>query len=203
MRQLLIATRNSGKIKEIKQIFNNLFAGKLCIPFELKTLKDVGIVDEIEEFGESFEENAILKSKAYGQKSGLLTLAEDSGLEIDALHGRPGIYSARYAPGEDRDRNDAVIRELRGVPREKRTAQYRAVAALFDPISQKITTFEGVSRGYITERPIGENGFGYDPIFFNFDLNKTNGQATAKEKNSISHRARVLEKVKKLLISLQ
>lgn len=210
MRKLLIATQNPGKIKEIKEILKG-------IAFELKTLDDIGFSKDIQEIGESFEENAVIKAKEIGEKTGNLTLAEDSGLEVDALNGRPGIYSARYEKGSDLDRINKVLMELKGISKEKRTARFRSVVAIYIPSSNKlrdsstpqrfarndnsarIVTFEGLSEGYITEQPIGVNGFGYDPIFFNLDLGKTNGQASLEEKNRVSHRSRALIKVKEFL----
>lgn len=225
---LLIASTNPGKIREIKEILKG-------IPFELRTLDDIDLSEEIQETGKSFAENAIIKAKTTGEKIGMLTLSEDSGLEVDVLNGRPGIRSARYAEGSDLDRINKLLKELKDVPKEKRTARFRAVAALYIPVSSHpevstegsserserrnasldsssrryvgtqndkggIFTFAGVSEGYITEKPIGKNGFGYDPVFFNLDLGKTNAQATLKEKNRVSHRARALQKVKDFLI---
>lgn len=194
MRDLLIATTNLGKIKEIKEILQD-------IPYQLKSLEDLGIDIAIEEKGITFAENAILKARTAGEKTGLQTVAEDSGLEVDVLDGRPGIYSARYKKGSDSDRINKLLKELDLVPKEKRTARFKAVAALYDPNSEEIHTFEGVSEGYITEKPLGKNGFGYDPIFFNFDLGKTNGEADQEEKNRVSHRARALEKCKAVLLT--
>ncbi len=192
---LIIATKNKGKIKEIKEI--------LCdIPIEIRSLNEIGLDIDVEETGKTFAENAILKAKAIGERTGLLTLAEDSGLEVDALGGRPGVFSARYVSGSDIDRINKLLKKLKNVPREKRKARFRAVVAIYDPNTKSVQTFEGMSEGYITEKPMGTNGFGYDPIFFNLDLGKTNGEATFEEKNRVSHRARALEKCKKLLASL-
>ncbi len=220
MQKLLLATRNPGKIREIKEILKDT-------KVDLISLDDIKYTDEIPETGKTFEENAIIKAKTIGEKTGLLTLAEDSGLEVDALGGRPGILSARYCEGTDLDRINKLLKELKGVPKEKRTARYRAVIALFIPFRHpesrfnrdegsqsipdgilhcvqndkgKIFTFNGVCEGYITDKPIGVNGFGYDPIFFSLDLGKTNGEVTLKEKNQISHRARALKKLKKILL---
>lgn len=195
MRQLLLATRNSGKIREIKE----LLAG---IPLELKTVDEIGIVVDVEEEGKTFLENAISKAKVIGRRSNLLTLAEDSGLEVDALGGRPGIYSARYGEGSDLDRINKLLKELRGIPKEKRTARFKVAVAIYDPKTKKVKTFEGVSEGYITEKPIGSNGFGYDPVFFNLDLGKTNAEAALEEKNRVSHRGRALKKAKIFLLRL-
>lgn len=193
---LIIATRNKGKIMEIKEILSD-------IRFEIKSLNDIELDIDVEETGKTFTENAILKAKTIGEKTGLLTLADDSGLEVDALGGRPGIMSARYCEGTDADRIVKLLKELMGIPKEKRAARFRAVVAIYDPKTKEVQTFEGVSEGYITEKPIGTNGFGYDSIFFNLDLGKTNAEVTLKEKNQVSHRARALEKCKKLLVSLQ
>lgn len=194
MRILLIASNNTGKIKEIKEILRG-------IPFEIKSLIDIRFDMDVEETGKTFAENAILKAKTIGEKTGLLTLADDSGLEVDALGGKPGIYSARYIEGTDLDRINKLLNELKGTPKEKRTARFKAVIALYDPQTKNIQTFEGVSEGCITEKPIGANGFGYDPVFFNVDLGKTNGDVTLEEKNRVSHRARALLKVKNYLTS--
>lgn len=193
MRKLLIATQNPGKIREIKEILKD-------IPFELKTLNDINFGEEVPETGRSFKENAILKAKAIGEKAKLLTLAEDSGLEVDALGGRPGILSARYIKGSDEDRYNKLLDELKEIPKERRTARYKAVIAIYNPETKNIETFEGISEGRITEEPRGSNGFGYDPIFFNLDLGKTNGQASLEEKNRVSHRARALNKLKNFLL---
>lgn len=166
------------------------------MPFELISLDDLPINDEVSEDGKTFEENAIIKAKTIGEKTKMLTLAEDSGLEVDALEGRPGVLSARYCVGSDLDRIHKLLKELNGIPKEKRTARFKAVAALYNPLTNKVDTFTGVSEGYIAGKPIGTNGFGYDPVFFNLDLGKTNAQATLEEKNRVSHRGRALRKAK-------
>lgn len=211
MKKLLIASNNPGKIREIKEILKG-------IPFEIKSLKDVDFKDDILETGKTFEENAVSKAETVGEKTGLITLADDSGLEVDALSGQPGIHSARYVQGSDKDRVNKLLGELKGIPKEKRTARFRAVVALYVPLSasnsimsslrkqgsrreeiSRILTFEGISQGYITDKPIGKNGFGYDPVFFNLDLGKTNGEASPAEKNHVSHRARALFRLKGFL----
>ena len=192
MRKLLIATNNSGKFNEIRAILNN-------IPYKLVSLLKAGITEEIPETGRTFEENAVQKARYVGEKTGLLTLADDSGLEVDYLDGRPGVRSARYVSGSDEDRVNQVLRELKEVPIEKRGAKFVAVVALFDPKTKEMKTFRGESLGRITEMAVGKGGFGYDPIFYNFDLGKTNAQASSSEKNNVSHRARALIKAKKYL----
>ncbi len=197
-RTILIASNNKGKIKEIKDILIGPPGGEASIPFEIKSLIDLGININIEESGNTFAENAILKAKIVGEKAKLLTIGEDSGLEVDALNGRPGILSARYIEGSDLDRINKLLKELKNIPKEKREARFKAVVAVYIPTMRgSIITFDGVSEGFITEKPMGKNGFGYDPIFFNLDLGKTNGEATLEEKNRVSHRARALFKAKK------
>ena len=151
----------------------------------------------VDETGNTFTENAILKAKAYGDKFQLLTLADDSGLCIDALDGRPGIFSNRYASTTE-ERNQKILAELNGV--SNRQAHYTCVIALYDPTTKLLHTEEGQVEGYITETTQGNGGFGYDPIFFCPELNKTFGEATAEEKNSVSHRARALEKLKQFIV---
>jgi len=193
MTKLLIATRNKGKVKEIKDILSDL-------PFEIVSLDDVGFEGDVEETGNTFQENATIKAETVGKRTKLLTLSDDSGLEVDALEGRPGVQSARYIEGSDSDRVYKVLEELKNIPVEERTARFVAVVAVYNPLEGKTYTFEGESHGRIIDAPRGSNGFGYDPIFFNFDLGKTNGEATNEEKNSVSHRARALIKCKQLLL---
>lgn len=181
-------------MKEIKQILYD-------VRLEICGLDELNIADNINETGKSFEENAILKAKQIGINTGFLTLADDSGLEIDALGGQPGIRSARYAQGSDLDRINKVLEQLKDVPQKKRKARFKAVIAIYDPPKNKTYAFEGESEGLIIDKPLGDSGFGYDPIFYNLDLGMTNGQATAEEKNRASHRARALLKAKKILKS--
>ena len=160
-RKLLIATRSRGKFPEIVALLRGL-------PFECFSLNDVPELPqdfEVEEPAMTFEGNAIIKAVTFGKRTGLLTLAEDAGLEVDALGGRPGVYSARYAPGTDKDRYMKLLGELEGVPDEKRTARFRAVVAMYNPRTDKVRTCEGVYEGKIVAKPQGTNGFGYDPVF--------------------------------------
>lgn len=193
MNQLLLATRNPGKFVEMRDILSDL-------PFHFYSLTECGIAKDIEETGQTFEENAKQKAIAYGTLAQMLTIADDSGLCIDALSGRPGIHSARYVKGTDADRIKKILEELATVPSEKRTAHFIAFVALFDPKTKQTEVFSGRSDGYITQGPKGIHGFGYDPIFFNNDLGKTNGEATGKEKNTVSHRARALLACRNALI---
>ncbi len=195
MRKLLIATSNKNKQREILSIIGD-------IPYRYLSLNDVNYQKRIRETGTSYLENAVIKAKKIGSDLGLLTLSEDSGLEIDALAGKPGIYSARYCSGTDLDRINKILEQLKNTPKKKRTARFVSWVAVYDPLGKKIYTFKGVSYGLITERPIGDNGFGFDPIFFNQDLQKTNAQATLSEKNRVSHRAKALVKSRKILMNL-
>jgi XTP/dITP diphosphohydrolase len=194
-RKLLIVTRSKGKFPEIVSLLRGL-------PFECVNLNDVSDLPqeyEVEEPGTTFEGNAIIKAMTFGKKTGFLSLAEDAGLEVDALNGRPGVYSARYAPGTDADRNNELLGELQGIPEEKRTAQFRAAVAIYDPINDKIRLCEGASEGRITTEPRGINGFGYDQIFFSTQLSKTNAEMTLEEKNSVSHRGIAIRKARDIL----
>lgn len=190
MRQLLIATKNKGKLPEIIEKLTSL-------PFEFLTLNDFDTAP-VEENGDSFEENAILKAKGYGIQTGLLTLADDSGMCVDALNGAPGVFSARFFAG---DKNKKILEDMDGIPLEKRTARYIAVVAIYDPKTDRIFSAKGTCEGYITESFKGENGFGFDPIFFSKDLGKTMAEATVNEKNSVSHRGKALQKMREVLTS--
>lgn len=194
MRKLLITTRNKGKFPEMMEELAGL-------SFEFVNLNDTDLPSdyEVEEPGMTFEGNAVIKAMTIGKKTGLLTLAEDAGLCVDALDGRPGVYSARYAPGSSENRNNKLLGELKDVPRKKRTARYVAVVAIYDPETDKVRTCEGTCEGLIMTEPIGDNGFGYDPIFWSIDLGKTTAQATMEEKNSVSHRGKAMRKAREIL----
>lgn len=195
MRKLLIATRNKGKFLEIKKALEGL-------PFEFLSFDDIKKIPkdfEVKEIGKDFLENAILKAKTFGKISGLLTLADDSGLEVDALGGRPGVYSSRYAKGTDEDRYRKLLEELKGVPEEKRGTQFRCIIAMFDPKTKKLETCEGICRGKIAQKPKGKHGFGYDPVFYLPELGRTMAQLKLVQKNKISHRGKALKKARKIL----
>lgn len=196
MKQLLIATRSKGKFPEI-------IAELQGAPFEFLNMRDVQAIPEnfeVEEPAMTFEGNAIIKAMTVGIKAGVITLAEDSGLEVDALGGRPGVYTARYAPGTDKDRYQKLLAELEGVPLEKRTARFRAAVAIFDPATLKIRTGEAVYEGRIALEPKGNNGFGYDPVFYNDALQKTGAEMSLEEKNRVSHRGQVMRKATQILL---
>lgn len=190
-----MATRNKGKFLEIKKALKNL-------PFEFLSLDEVEKIPkdfEVEERGKSFLENAVLKARVTGKMSGLLTLADDSGLEVEAFGGRPGIYSSRYTKGTDRERYLKILKEMKNIPDRKRGAQYRCLIAIFDSRTKKLATCEGICKGKIARKPKGKYGFGYDPIFYLPELEKTVAQLTPEEKIKISHRGKALRKAKKVL----
>ncbi len=188
--KLLIATNNPHKIKEYQQIFAN-------IPFEITTPRQEGLTLDPEETGSSFSENALIKARAFAKASGLLTLADDSGLEVDVLNKAPGIYSARYGGTDKEDhkkRYQLVLKELKAlnVPDEARTARFKCVIALVSPQGQA-EVVEGTVEGQIAKTPAGSNGFGYDPVFFLPELGKTMAQLEDAEKHAISHRGRAAQ----------
>lgn len=194
MQRLLIATRNKGKFPEIVEKLKGL-------PFEFLNLNDIENIPkdfEVEETGETFEENAVLKARTLAEMSGLLTLADDAGLCVDALDGRPGVYTERYAPGTDEDRYMKLLGELEGV--SDRRARFVAVVAIYDPKTGLLKTCKGIYEGEIVREPIGENGFGYDPVFYNPILGKTNAQLSLEEKNNVSHRGKALQKTIEILL---
>lgn len=191
--KLLVATNNSGKLREYASLLDGL-------GFELITLAGAGITVEIEETGTSMEQNAVLKATGFAELSGLVTLADDSGLEVDALGGEPGPLSRRYA-GEnasDLERNDFLLVKLRDVPWEKRGARFRCVIAIAAP-DGNVETCEGVCQGMIALEPKGEGGFGYDPIFYLPELERWMAELSLDEKNRISHRAKAAREARRLL----
>ncbi|MCE9541084.1 RdgB/HAM1 family non-canonical purine NTP pyrophosphatase [Candidatus Kaiserbacteria bacterium] len=195
MKKLLIATRSAGKLPEMK----SLLAG---LPFDLYGVGDIPeLFDfDVEEVGHTFEENAIIKAKGFGEKTGLLALADDSGLEVDILHGRPGIRSARYAPGSDSDRYLTLLKEMENARDGERGAQFYSAVAVYEPGTGRVATTNGICRGRILYEPKGERGFGYDPIFFADDLGKTFAEATLEEKQSIDHRGKAMAKMREVLL---
>ena len=194
--KLLLATNNTGKVKE----FRSLLQG---IPFELVTPKEIGIVMDVDETGATYRENARLKACDLAAQSGLLTLADDSGIEVDALHGAPGIMSARYA-GEnasDAERVNFLLSKLKDVPLEKRTARFYCVIAIAKP-DGTVQFCDGECKGTITVKPAGVTGFGYDPVFYLPEFGKAMAELTAEIKNQISHRAKAAQKAKMLLLKM-
>ncbi len=193
MPKLIIATNNPGKFREFQQLLES------C-GWELVAPGDLGIDIDVEESGQTYAENARIKATAYAKASGLVALADDSGIEVDALDGRPGVHSARYGgPGlSDADRVQLLLRELADVPDDRRTARFRAVIAIATPDGE-VRYAEGVVEGRIGREPRGENGFGYDPVFVLPDRGLTTAQLSPEEKNRISHRGRAAERAKAIL----
>lgn len=199
-RKILVATTNPGKIAEISAM--------LDLDIEWVSLSDFPGVNEIKEDGETFAENARKKAVGYAKQTGLWTIADDSGLVVDALGGEPGVKSARFSGAKDKDRKlldhknmAKVLKLLEGVPRDKRTTRFVCCLCLASAEKVLIET-EGKLEGVIAEKEMGANGFGYDPIFFVPKLNKTVAQLTREEKNAISHRGNAIRKLKLLLEEL-
>lgn len=186
-RTILLATRNQGKVRELQALVRDL-------PIELISLDDVPDSPEVEEDGKTFEENALKKARVTAHATGLATLADDSGLCVDALDGRPGVLSARYA-GEDstdRDKCHRILEEMAGIPEEARTARFVCILALARP-DGKETLFRGICEGRITFEPRGKWGFGYDPIFWYEDAGCTFAEMDRDAKNRVSHRGKALQ----------
>jgi XTP/dITP diphosphohydrolase len=191
--EVVIATRNPGKFREIKAILSSL-------PLKFLSLQDFPDLPEVVEDGTTFAENAGKKARTIADLTGRPTIADDSGLAVDALQGRPGVFSSRYA-GEnatDADRCQKLLEEMATIPEGKRQARFVCAVAVAHP-GGRMEIVEGECRGRITFAPRGEHGFGYDPIFFVPEFGKTMAEVDPGEKNRISHRARALEKLKGIL----
>ena len=191
--KLLLATNNQGKLAE----FRHLLGG--C-GWQLVTPRDVGVQLDVDETGQTYLENATLKAVAFARTSGLTSLADDSGLEVDALDGRPGILSARYAGADltDGERVAALLEELAGVSEKARAARFRCVIAIATPAGE-VQSVEGTVEGRIAAGPRGENGFGYDPIFELPERGLTVAELPASEKHAVSHRGVAARNARKLL----
>ena len=203
---LLIATRNEGKLGELAALLENA-------PFRCVSLDEAGVTGAVEETGATLEENAAIKAEGYARLSGMLTLADDSGLEVDALGGEPGVRSARYAPGSDRDRIDLLLRNLEGVDPADMGARFRCVIAvaapsrLFPHLGGRLrwgspALFEGVCEGMIVREVRGGGGFGYDPIFLVSALGRTMAELAPWEKNRVSHRGIAARKAAAALMDM-
>ncbi|HUU60491.1 MAG TPA: RdgB/HAM1 family non-canonical purine NTP pyrophosphatase [Phycisphaerae bacterium] len=204
MRCLVLATSNAGKVREIRRALQEL-------PLRILGLAELGQIDEPAETGGTFADNARLKASYYARAAGTWALAEDSGLEVDALGGAPGVYSARYAAGDcapdaprqtiDQANNAKVLRALAGVPDERRTGRFVCCMVLADP--QRILLEAGGSvEGQITRAPRGDNGFGYDPLFYVPELGCTTAELSTEQKNRISHRGKAVRRFAKRLADL-
>ena len=192
--QIVLATNNRDKIREIKHLLEEL-------PVTILTADDFLEFPDPEETGATLVENAVLKARAIAEFTGLAALADDSGLEVDALDGAPGVYSSRYA-GENvtyKDNFTKLLRKMAGVPHDKRTARFRCVIALVWE-DGTIDTVEGAAEGTITTNVQGDQGFGYDPVFFYPPLNKRFSEMTLDEKNQVSHRGKALQAARELIV---
>ena len=189
--RIVLATHNAGKRREWVELLSGLKVD-VVLP------EEIGISSEVEETGTTYMENAFLKARALADASGLPALADDSGLEVDALDGAPGIHSARFHPGSDEVRYLALLKALEGVPAEVRGARFRCVAALVLPDGREFST-EGLCEGRIDTAASGDGGFGYDPVFFVPEAGKTMAELTSGEKNRISHRARAAQAMRPIL----
>ncbi len=181
--KILAATNNAHKLREFSQILSPL-------GFEVISIKEMGIDIDPEENGKTFEENALIKAKAFSKEAGIPVIADDSGLEVIALNLEPGVYSARYAPGSDSDRVNKLLENMKNIT--DRTARFVSAVVIAYPDGKTITA-RGECYGTITESPKGENGFGYDPVFYVKEFDKTFAELTADEKNQLSHRGKALE----------
>jgi len=190
--KLVLATRNQGKITEFRRILEELAPGQI----ELIGVDKFPDLVDVEETGTSFEENSLLKARYTSQATGLPAIADDSGLCIDALNGDPGIFSARWAGvhGNDQANLEKVLDQLKDVPNQKRTAHFKCVASLVLPDGREQVA-EGRFEGHILHAPVGENGFGYDPIFQPLGLSISSAQMSAQEKDVVSHRGKSLRAI--------
>lgn len=190
---IIIATKNQGKAEEFKNIFH-------MYGYQVKTLLDFPEIQDVPETGQTFTENALQKANAIAQELNTIVLADDSGLEVDALEGKPGIYSARFAGehGNDAKNNEKLIQELAGIPVEDRSANFHCSLAMVAPNRAPLLV-EGKIDGQILEAGRGENGFGYDPLFYIPAFDKTMAELTDTEKNQVSHRARAIQELEKHL----
>ena len=191
-KRLVFATGNQGKVNEFRQMLGD--------DYEILSMKDIGVDIDIVEDGKTFEENAVIKAKAVMEETGEMVLADDSGFEVDYLNKEPGIYSARYM-GEDTSydvKNKNLIDRLDGVPKEKRTARFVCAIAAVLPDGRELVTRQTME-GYIGWEPEGENGFGYDPIFYLDEYGCSSAAISPEQKNAISHRGKALCAMKELL----
>jgi XTP/dITP diphosphohydrolase len=191
--ELLVATRNRGKVREIGKALGGM-------GFRIRSLHDFEDVPDVEEDGRTFGENALKKARFYSKCLNLLTVSDDSGLVVDSLNGRPGIYSARFA-GEkatDQENNKKLLNLMENVPASRRDARFRCAIAIVSPRGEEVVV-EGECRGKIGFKEVGKKGFGYDPLFILPQLKKTVAQLTLEEKNRVSHRGNALRKLKRVI----
>ena len=182
--RLVVASGNKGKLREIAELLKD---------YDVVSMQAAGFAGDVEETGETFEENALIKARAVGRALDLPALADDSGLCVEALGGAPGVYSARFCGrhGDDKANNALLLEKLRGVPEQRRGAYFESCVAVCFPDGREITA-SGRTYGSILEEEVGEGGFGYDPLFESAELGKSFGLASAEEKNAVSHRGKAL-----------
>lgn len=197
MSTLLLGTQNKGKLKELRQLLADL-------PLELYSLDDFPAIKSVPETGATFSENASLKAAGYARQTGMLALADDSGLEVDALDGAPGVLSARYAGAgaSDAERTAKLLDELKGTPVENRSARFICAVAIANPEGEVLKIFIGTCDGRIDFAPNGSEGFGYDPVFIPGGYEESFGQLKSEIKNQLSHRARALSAAREFLLTL-
>ncbi|AFM43201.1 non-canonical purine NTP pyrophosphatase, rdgB/HAM1 family [Desulfosporosinus acidiphilus SJ4] len=195
--KIILATQNEGKVRELR----DLIADE---EIEVVSLRDLPESEEVEENGETFAENAAIKARAAVQRTGLIALADDSGLEVDALKGAPGVFSARFAgePKDDERNNEKLLELLETIPEDKRTARFRCALVIAAPNGEEYLT-EGRVEGKILRQPRGTDGFGYDPLFLVPELGRTLAELTLTEKNNLSHRAQAFRKAIPILKDLK
>ena len=187
MKEIVVASHNVGKLAEFRAMLSD---------YTVLSPKDLNITADVEETGDTFYDNALIKARALFEISGRPSIADDSGLCVDALNGAPGVFSARYSGGGDAENINKLLSELKGV--KNRTAHFECCIVFYD--GKDIISATGKAYGYITFERMGDGGFGYDPVFFSDDLGKTFGQASEHEKNTVSHRARALQALKDSLL---
>ncbi len=192
-RQIILATRNRGKIRELQALMKDF-------GIEVTSIADVQGAPEVEEDADTFLENSLKKAREIARATGIMALADDSGLVVDALGGAPGVFSARYAGDNATDQENylKLLEEMKDIPDEERTARFKCVMVLFHPSGQWISA-EGSCEGVIARKPAGSEGFGYDPVFFVPKLSRCMAQISPEEKNAISHRGNALEKLREML----
>jgi len=181
--KILIGTNNENKLKQFRRIFRNLGSD-----IEPVSLKEVGITSDVEEDDDNLLANAKKKAKFYADASGMITLADDTGLFIDALGGEPGVHAKRWHEGTEKDRYLKIMERMEDISNEKRNCRYNGVLAVYNPETQEFWTHESSLEGIIANKPMEANGFGYDPIFISTAFNKYYSQLTDEERDSISHR---------------
>ncbi|HBW35308.1 XTP/dITP diphosphatase [Desulfosporosinus sp. BICA1-9] len=195
--KIILATQNQGKIRELQELL-------VDETIEVLSLRDLADWEDVEENGVTFADNAALKARVAAQKTGLIALADDSGLEVDALNGAPGVYSARYAgePKDDERNNDKLLQQLESTSDDKRTARFRCALVVVTPEGEEFLT-EGSVEGQILRQRRGTDGFGYDPLFYVPEYARTMAELTLTEKNKLSHRAQAFRKVIPILQTLR